>query len=393
MAFSDIYFIKYYPPRVVQIRKKSAILNTKWQTIYFYTQRKARKSGKEAIMNKRFLAVLLCLCIAFSLMPSLALAVEPLPVSQPDAAAILHAGFFDGEITVSYGNTNVFAPLDSITYLTAIHNIPTSFQGELSYQWYSTETGYIGTATMITGAVSSKYCIPASKTGVTYYFCVVTNTKGGETNSSYSSELQLVKVTITDGSSSYVLPFTDVPTSAWYRRDLEIAHKNGLIEGRLANSFVPAGNMTETEAIVLAARMHQRYTTGTVTLENGNGSIPWYQPYVDYAYSVGIIDFDTIYDHGRLISRQEFVYIFYNVFPVIEYYPINHVADNAIPDVKFMSTAIFPPRIYTFYRAGILIGSTPEGHFLPEANIRRDEVAAILTRLFYPSARQPITLS
>ena len=70
---------------------------------------------------------------------------------------------------------------------------------------------------------------------------------------------------------------------------------------------------------------------------------------------------------------------------------INSVADNSIPDVKYMSTVPFSPRIYDFYRAGILIGDE-NAYFNPESNIRRSEVAAILARMFDASARKSITL-
>jgi len=87
------------------------------------------------------------------------------------------------------------------------------------------------------------------------------------------------------------------------------------------------------------------------------------------------------------ISRQEYVYIFYDALPASEYTAINSVADNSIPDVPMSLTSKYAQRIYTFYRAGILIGSDPQGTCKPEANILRSEVATILTRMFHPSAR------
>lgn len=43
------------------------------------------------------------------------------------------------------------------------------------------------------------------------------------------------------------------------------------------------------------------------------------------------------------------------------------------------------------YRAGVLAGSDKSGTFLPDANIKRCEVAAILTRMMDESARKDVT--
>lgn len=88
------------------------------------------------------------------------------------------------------------------------------------------------------------------------------------------------------------------------------------------------------------------------------------------------------------ISRAEFVHIFYGAMR--DYAALNTVADNAILDVKTGDR--FADEIYTFYRAGILIGSDARGTSHAESNIKRSEVAAILYRMFKPSARQTIKL-
>ena len=94
--------------------------------------------------------------------------------------------------------------------------------------------------------------------------------------------------------------------------------------------------------------------------------------------------------YDQKISRSEFVAIFYAALPTSEYSQINTVADNKIPDLKL--TAANATQIYTFYRAGILTGSDASGTFYPNNNIKRSEVAAILTRMFEADARKSITL-
>ena len=292
------------------------------------------------------------------------------------------------EIVVNYDKTVVTVKKGDAVSLTATHNIPTEKLGVVSHQWYSNSTNYIGTATKITGATSKTYNVPTAAEGVSYYFCEVTNVKDGKTISSFAEGMPIVKVTVTDGK--YIFPFTDVPDYEWYYDNVLIAHKNGLVNGKTETEFMPNDNMTVAEAIKLAACMHQLYYDGEVTLVNGKPE--WYSTYMDYALANNIIEFDYSSDANKTITRQEYIYIFYKALPESEYTGINYVADNAIPDVKFMSTAQFPPRIYAFYRAGILEGSGDARNFLPHDNIRRCEVAAILTRMFDHSKRKTFAL-
>ncbi|MBQ9921378.1 MAG: S-layer homology domain-containing protein [Clostridia bacterium] len=188
----------------------------------------------------------------------------------------------------------------------------------------------------------------------------------------------------------FKLPFNDVSESDWFYNDVKTAYLNGLINGKDNGNYCPEDNMTYAEAVKLASCMHQLYYEKAVTLSNG--TVNWYDTYAEYAKNVGILspscDFDKIAD--TKISRKEFVSVFFPALPAAEYAVINNIGDNAIPDVT--SDNMYAPCVYAFYRAGILTGSDG-GYFNPESNIKRSEVAAILTRMFDPSARKNITLS
>lgn len=191
-----------------------------------------------------------------------------------------------------------------------------------------------------------------------------------------------------DTVESYTFPFTDVAEGAWYRKDVETAHKNGLVNGKSDTMFYPNDNMTYAEAVKLACAMHQLYHDKKVTLTAG--SSVWYSTYMSYALEKGIIENDLTAVADEKITRSDFVKIFYAALPASEYAVINEVANNAIPDVSLSAKSA--KEIYAFYRAGILVGSDHEGTFNPESNIIRSEVAAILTRMFDGSARKTITL-
>lgn len=193
------------------------------------------------------------------------------------------------------------------------------------------------------------------------------------------------------GSSAkpeYKFPFTDVPDNAWFRGDVEIAHKNGLINGKTETLYCPDDLMTYAEAIKLAATMNQLYYDGKVTLKSGDTQ--WYSTYMAYALEKGIIAEDMSLQADKSITRRVFVKIFRASMPSSEFPVINEVSDGKIPDVAMNADGA--AQIYDFYRAGILVGSDTLGTFNPDSNIVRSEVAAILTRMFDNTARKTITL-
>ncbi len=140
-----------------------------------------------------------------------------------------------------------------------------------------------------------------------------------------------------------------------------------------------------------ASAEHELDRTGEVSLKNGGAN--WYDNYVNYAVTNGIIEKDYAnYTQAQMnapVTRGEFVHIFHGAEEA--YKAINTVADNAIPDVK--TTDKFALEIYGFYRAGILTGSDAKGTFHSASTIKRSEAAAILLRMFEASARKSITLN
>lgn len=182
--------------------------------------------------------------------------------------------------------------------------------------------------------------------------------------------------------------FTDVTEDKWFYTYVSYAVQKGLVSGRSSTVYDPDANLSIAEAIKLAACMNQLYSVGSVTLKND--STVWYKSYVDYALQNGIIS-AAYTNYDAKVTRSEFVKIFYAALPASEYPQINTVNDSKIPDVK--STTTNATQIYAFYRAGILTGSDSKGTFYPDNNIKRSEVAAVLTRMFEKDSRQSITLS
>ena len=218
------------------------------------------------------------------------------------------------------------------------------------------------------------------------YICAIIYDGFGEGRTFY--QYFTIDITMPDN----MLPFLDVPENMWYYEYVKTAYNDELVNGKAQWFYFPEDNMTVAEAVKIAACMHQLYYNGNVTLTNAQRPTPWYSSYMDYALQNNIIDADLSDIADTKITRREFVYILYAAIPNSEYAVINNVADNAIPDVKISSDSKYAPRIYAFYRAGILTGSDELGTFNPESNIKRNEVAAVLTRMLHESARQPVTL-
>lgn len=169
--------------------------------------------------------------------------------------------------------------------------------------------------------------------------------------------------------------FSDVQAEDWFYGNVKAAYEYGLMVGDSATTFRPNGNVTLAETITLAARLHSQYYTGKSDFKD---STPWYKAYVDYAAENGIL-LVAYEDYDRAATRAEYAVILSAAFPDDALAKINQVPDNSIPDVKMDTT--YGGAVYRMYRAGILMGNDNAGTFAPNSNIRRSEVAAIISRM------------
>lgn len=179
--------------------------------------------------------------------------------------------------------------------------------------------------------------------------------------------------------------FSDVPASQWYAAAVGQCYEYGLMGGKGAGRFDPAGSLTVGEAIAMADQVNAIYTTGQRATLTGT---PWYQPYVDYAVNNGIIKTGDFTSYTATATRAQMAYIFAHALPGAEYSQL--FAVNSVPDVK--TTDKYASEIYTLYNAGILSGSDKYGNYHPAANIKRCEAAAIIRRVALSAQREPAVL-
>lgn len=185
-----------------------------------------------------------------------------------------------------------------------------------------------------------------------------------------------------------VSPFTDINSSQWWFVDIMKAYERGLVNGMTPTTFAPRGELSISQAIKLAACMHQLYHEGAVSLENSLTG-PWYQSYVDYCIAKGIIA-GGFYSYSEAITRRQFVEIFHAALPASDYVAINSIPYGAIGDIT--ESGGWVDNVYDFYRAGILTGYTANEVYAAHdfgagSSITRAEVATIMNRMFDHSAR------
>ena len=181
--------------------------------------------------------------------------------------------------------------------------------------------------------------------------------------------------------------FTDVSASAWYNQKVGTAYEYGLMTGSSASTFNPNGNISVAEAITTACQLHSTYYDNDYQFQ---ATTPWYQTYVNYALSNGIITAGYP-NYNAPITRAEFAVILANAFPSEALAAINNVETGSIPDVP--SGSSYYNAVYSLYRAGIISGSDSKGTFYPNSNITRAEAATILSNMVDTSLRSQFTLA
>lgn len=179
--------------------------------------------------------------------------------------------------------------------------------------------------------------------------------------------------------------FADVAPEDWYNADIGTAYELGLMGGEADDYFNAAGEITLAQAIIVAARLHSIYHTGSRSFA---ASDPWYETYISYAKEHGIISGDP--DIYAMATRGQFADVLSRALPAAELEPVNEIGVNAIPDVKAGDE--YADSIYMLYRAGILTGGSSRHAFYPKSSISRAEAAVIIARMADKALRKSFTL-
>jgi len=172
--------------------------------------------------------------------------------------------------------------------------------------------------------------------------------------------------------SDVELPFEDVSPDAWYYSYISTAYDFGILNGKSDTVFDPDAGLTCAEAAKIAASIHANQIGNTI---NPQGEV-WYESYVEYCYNNLIMEDYVVFDWDKQASRAQVAYLLSRCDT--EPHNINNVPITDIPDVY--DTTPFAYEILDLYNKGVAVGSN-NYYFYPDANIKRSEVAALVSRM------------
>ena len=183
------------------------------------------------------------------------------------------------------------------------------------------------------------------------------------------------------------LPFTDVPTDAYYYPSVQLLYALGLTQGKSDTQFVPAGTLTMAECATLAVRIYELYHGLQSDFTPPEGS-PWYQVYLEKAEEYGLLP-EGLPSPTASLSRLDALRLLYHTLPAEELPAIRTV--DRIPDL--LSSNPYYDEIHALYEAGIVSGRDSYGTLDGSSTVSRGEYITLLGRLIQPEQRisSPLT--
>lgn len=173
--------------------------------------------------------------------------------------------------------------------------------------------------------------------------------------------------------------FSDVAADAWYHDGVKTVYAKGIMDGTGGGKFAPSVQITWTQAVTIAARLHAVYHGAEIPAADG----AWYIRYMTYARAAGILPGACPADaDGAVITRKELAGLFRNVLSDADLPAIN---DAVPPDLSSIASE-FRAAVGEMYASGIFTGKEG-GRFDPDGKATRAEIATIVTRLLCPAQR------
>lgn len=176
--------------------------------------------------------------------------------------------------------------------------------------------------------------------------------------------------------------FVDVQPSDWYHSYVQMGYEYGLIDGRTPKAFKPDQSVTIAECIKLAVCIYEIYYYGELS-DFSDTTDKWYTPYIEYAESESLLS-GVSQKYDQPATRADVARIFYNALPQDALEKINSISENSILDINNHNEKNV---IIFLYRAGIFTGKDERLNFYPDENVKRSEIATIVTRLVNAKAR------
>ena len=166
-----------------RIKYNQSILNALFESQEVLMKLAKHSLFKVLIISSLVIALTGCDAILGKLLPQAEL-------DGPDYPSVEIADYGDGSATLHYGDSKTLTVTASVTD-----------DGKLTYQWYKGTKYDTDKASAISGANKVSYTItaPNEEVAETYYWCKVTNSKNGKTESAWTLYSRYV-------SSKYKIP-------------------------------------------------------------------------------------------------------------------------------------------------------------------------------------------
>ena len=173
------------------------------------------------------------------------------------------------------------------------------------------------------------------------------------------------------------LPFTDVSVDAWYYPYVQTAYSFGIINGKSETTFDPNAGLTCGEAAKIAAVIHSKKRYDGEEIDFTPTGSKWYDVYVNYCYDNAILEDYIVFEWDENATRAQMAYLFSRCDT--EQIFINEVPLTDIPDVY--DTTPFAYEILDLYNKGIAAGSDEHMTYYPDSQVKRSEAATLISRI------------
>ena len=170
-----------------------------------------------------------------------------------------------------------------------------------------------------------------------------------------------------------VLPLTDVRLADWFFDYVKTAYSEGIVGGMTPTTYVPSGNLTHAQIMVMVANLHSLQKG-----DNFKGSpVPgdhWAASFRNYCKSEGIIDdrFDDVLD--KPVNRAEMCYYFANCLKSSSY------KDKKTVSLSDIASEAYKAEITKLAKADI-VGGFPDGTFRPGELVTRAQAAVFISNI------------
>lgn len=178
--------------------------------------------------------------------------------------------------------------------------------------------------------------------------------------------------------------FSDVSSNAWYISHIHSLSAKNILQGTGGGNFSPDKAITRAEIVAMMAKTV--LSASEINQFKGSSSFQdvrsgdWYTPYVNWAYSAGVVlgDGDKKFRPNNAITRQEMARMIVNFSSIYGYtIPAKQSGVSFTDQSKIESWA--KESVSTCQKGGIILGDA-EGTFRPKSTAKRCEAAAMYDR-------------